>query len=247
MIFVSAGVLILLLINVIFAQRILRAAHPHFGWHKSLSAVFMTLYGLILVMLAIVITGTVQSFYTLSANIHRIDRDLQMTASAYFLFISFLPIPMVILGLVVPRKTRLEKFGSGRWRTKIAILLTSAVLLCLGAAFRSATTYKNPRPRNDPAWYHAKWCFYFFNFTVEILVIYLYLVLRVDHRFYVPDRSKGPGDYLAGSKPEEDQQNGTQLSRRHTSSMTRVLSEEEVFDDEAPFERTSSRDFESEV
>ena len=159
-ILVSAGVLILFIINLIFAQRVLRAAHPHFGWHKVLSTIFKVLYVLIGLMLATVITATVQTFYTLDKNIRRIDRDLQLTAGTYLMFIAFLPIPMIILGLIVPRKTRVEKFGKGRWRTKIAILLTSTTLLCLGAAFRGGTNFKNPRPITNPAWYHAKWCFY---------------------------------------------------------------------------------------
>lgn len=245
-IFVTAGVLILFLINLIFAQRVVRAAHPHFGWHKVFSVVFYVLYALILGMLAMVITATVQTFYTLSATTHRIDRDMQLTASTYLLFISFLPIPMVILGIVVPRKTRLEKFGSGRWRTKIAILLTSSLLLCLGAAFRSGTAYKNPRPRDDPAWYHAKWCFYFFNFTVEITVIFLYVLLRVDRRFHIPDGSNGPGDYLSQPKTEREGEDG-QESRRSISSVTRVLTEEEVFDDEMPTENDRNKESEAAV
>ncbi|KIW21387.1 hypothetical protein PV08_01967 [Exophiala spinifera] len=244
-IFAYAGVLVLFLVNVIFAQRILRAAHPHFGWHKTLSNVFIVLYVLIGVMLAMVISAIVQSFYTLSPNIHRIDRDLQITASTYLLFISFLPIPMVVCGLIVPRKTRLEKFGTGRWRTKVAILLASSMLLCLGASFRSATTYKNPRPRDDPAWYDAKWCFYFFNFTVEIIVIFLYLILRVDRRFHVPDGSKGPGDYVAEDKSYEGEGGDNAYVPRHrASSMTRVLSEEEIFDDEPPIDHRLSKDIE---
>ncbi|KIX04432.1 uncharacterized protein Z518_05300 [Rhinocladiella mackenziei CBS 650.93] len=246
MIFVSAGVLLLFLINLLFAQRIVRAAHPHFGWHRALKAVFTILYFLILAMLVVVITATVQSFYTLNQNIRDIDRDMQMAAATYFMFISFLPIPMVILGLVIPRKTRLEKFGSGRWRSKIAILLTSAGILCLGASFRAGTAYKNPRPRDDPAWYHAKWCFYFFNFTIEIVVIYSYLVLRVDRRFHIPDQSKGPGDYLAEQNPKEGE--GEQEAVfRSMSSVTRILSEEEVFDDESPIERKSSKRVESQA
>ena len=240
----SAGVLILFLINLIFAQRITRAAHPHFGWHKTLSIVFKCLYALILVMLAMVITATVQSFYTLDMNIKRIDRDLQMTASTYLMFISFLPIALVIGALVVPRKTRLEKFGSGRWRSKIAILLTTSVLLCLGASFRTGTAYKNPRPRDDPAWYHAKWCFYFFNFILEITVVYLYILVRVDRRFHVPDHSKGPGDYSAEQKEQSD--NDTQEPPHSRGSGIHILSEEDVFDD-SPVERTTSKDLESPV
>jgi hypothetical protein len=245
-ILVAAGVLILFLINLIFAIRVLRAAHPHLGWHKTVSTVTKVLYALIVVMLAMIITATVQSFYTLSTKTHTIDRDLQLTAMSYFLFISFLPIVIVILGFAIPRKTRLEKFGSGRWRTKIAILLTTSVLLCLGASFRAATNYKNPRPRDDPAWYDAKWCFYFFNFTVEIVVVFLYIVLRVDRRFHIPDGSKGPGDYVSEQPPKEKRHQTPDMHtpnmRRSMSSMTRVLSEEEVFDDASPARETTRKD-----
>jgi hypothetical protein len=239
-IFVSAGVLILFLINLIFAQRILRAAHPHFGWHRALSWAFKCLYALILVMLVIVITATVQTFYTRDVNILHIDRDLQLTAGTYLMFISFLPIPMVILGLVLPRQTRVDKFGTGRWRTKIAILLTSSVLLCLGAAFRAGTNFKNPRPVNDPAWYQAKWCFYFFNFTVEILVVYLYLALRVDRRFHIPDGSKGSyGQQGVSQETEKD------VRPTSNDSAMRIMSEEEVFDDKSPVTEERSNDLES--
>jgi Protein of unknown function (DUF3112) len=190
-------------------------------------------------MLAMVITVTVQSFYTLDMNIRRIDRDLQRAAGTYLLFFAFLPIPMVVLGLVIPRKTRLEKFGSGRWRTKIAILLTSAAILTLGAGFRVGTNFMNPRPRDDPAWYHAKWCFYFFNFVLETIVTYMYLVLRVDLRFHIPNGSKGPGDYL--KKPANG--DAEKEEERPTSSWggARI----EVFDDHSPVETSFSKDEEA--
>ncbi len=240
MIFVSAGVLLLFIINLLFAQRIVRAAHPHFGWHRVFHWTFTVLYVLVLLMLAIVITVTVQSFYTLNANTHHIDRDLQLTAATYFMFISFMPFPMILIGLVVPRKTRLEKFGSGRWRTKIWILLATTTLLCLGSAFRCGTSFKTPRPRAEPAWYDAKWCFYIFNFTVEILVIYLYLILRVDQRFHIPNGSKKPGDYLRERNPPQEEKLERSRSNRG------ILSEEEVFDDNYPDgERQFSKDVES--
>lgn len=44
MIFVSAGVLIVFLINLIFAQRIIRAAHTHFGWHRAINYSFVVMY-----------------------------------------------------------------------------------------------------------------------------------------------------------------------------------------------------------
>lgn len=239
MIFVSAGVLILFLINLLFAQRIVRAAHPHFGWHRALHWAFIVLYALIVVMLVVVITATVQSFYTLNPNTHRIDRDLQLTAATYLMFVAFLPFPLVIIGLIVPRKTRVEKFGSGRWRTKIWILLITSTFLLLGSAFRAGTSFKNPRPIQHPAWYHAKWCFYFFDFTTEIIVVYLYLLLRVDRRFHIPDGSKGPGDYVREDGTEKEKK-----KPESAHSMQRILSEEEVFDDKEPDNERGSKDVE---
>lgn len=238
MVFVAAGVLLLYIINLVFAQRICRAAHPNFGWHKAVSMLFRVLYGLIVVVLAIVITAVVQSFYTLNPNTHRIDRDLLFFGQSYLLLFAFLPLPLVLFTLVIPRKTRVEKFGSGRWRSKIWILLASAALLCLGAAFRAGTNYKNPRPKTDPAWYDAKWCFYVFNFTIEIIVVYMYLILRVDRRFHIPDGAHGPGSYTV-SKSEHETVGDTRPS---FGSGTRIMSEEEVFDDKSPAESPVLKD-----
>lgn len=228
-IFVSAGVVLLFIVNVIFAQRIVRAAHPHFGWHKALSLVFKAIYALIVLTLIMVIIVTVQSFYTLNHNTRQIDRDIQLYGGTYFTSVAFLPIVMVIVGLLMPRKTRLEKFGAGRFRSKIVILLLAAVLLTLGAAFRTGTNYLPPRPRNEPAWYHSKSCFYTFNFLVEILVVILYAVVRVDLRFHVPNGASKPGDYSGVNRKVEKQ----------GDVIARIRSEEEVFDDRRPDQATT--------
>jgi hypothetical protein len=49
-------------------------------------------------------------------------------------------------------------------------------------------------------WYLSRACFYVFNFTVEVCVVYMYALLRVDQRFHVPDGAKGPGSYSAASR-----------------------------------------------
>lgn len=233
-VFVTAGVIILWLINLIFAQRLIRAAHPNFGWHRAFSRAFMVLYILIVIFLGMIITVVVQSFYTLNANTKRIDRDIQLTAITYYLLIAFLPLPMVIIGLIVPRETRIEKFGTGRWRSKVRILLGATVLLCLGAAFRTATTFKPLRPRDDPAWYQSKACFYTFNFVVEIIVIYLYLLVRVDKRFHIPDGASQVGDYSGRNLKEGMCRNGD--ANQSPRVERRIMTEEEVFDDVTPVE-----------
>ena len=222
-VFVAAGVVLIFVINLIFAQRITRAAHPNSGWHPLFSRTFIAIYVLIVVSLVMLITATIQSFYTQNLNTKRIDRDIQLYGQTLFAIVSFLPIPLVVGGILVPRKSRIEKFGAGRWRTKIYILLTATVLLCLGATFRVGTNFKTPRARNNPAPYQNKACFYIFNFTVEILVIILYVALRVDKRFHVPNGSKGPGDYSGRNKETKDKEEGGMGQH--------INSEGEIFDD----------------
>ena len=232
-IFVAAGVVILFLINLLFAQRIIRASHPNAGWHPVFHWAFISQYVIIVLSLIAIITSVIQSAYTLNANTKRIDRDIQLYGATYYTVIGFLPIPLVIGGLIIPRKTRVEKFGSGRFRHKVAILLVAATLLCAGAAFRVAVNYAGgTRPRTDPAPYQSKACFYIFNFTVEILVIYLYVLVRVDKRFHVPDHSHGPGDY---SRTPEDLKSGTEQEiEQESGGGVHIASEEEIFDDKSP-------------
>jgi hypothetical protein len=182
--------------------------------------VFKVYYASIVVMLVALITCTVQSFYTLSHNTRRIDRDVQRVGTTYFAMAAFLPIPLVFLRVILPKKVEhVDKFGEGRFRTKIRVLLFSSFILTLGAAFRAGTSYV-PRPRNNPAWYHSKACFYIFNFTIEIIVVALYAVIRVDKRFHIPNKAHGPGSYSAGQHEEP----------KKPGILDRVNSEEEVFD-----------------
>ena len=239
-VFVYAGVVLLFVINLIFAQRILRACHPTFGWHRLLHHSFTALYVLIVLTLAMLLTASIQSIYTANLNTRRIDRDVVLYGQTFYSVVSFLPILMVIGGIVIPRKTRIEKFGQGRFRTKIGILLTTSFLLCLGACFRAGTNYAGgERPIRNPAGYQGKACFYIFNFAIEIVVTLLYVVVRIDKRFWVPNHSKGPGDYLRGRDVEahkEEPESGKSSAQDHLGDM--ITTEEETFDDKTPEEAT---------
>lgn len=182
------------MVNLIFAHRILRSYHPKFGWSKPVSLIFRFCYFSVIALLIMVITCTVHAFFTLDINARRIDRDVQLFSGTYLAALAFLPVPIVLLAAWTPRNTRVEKFGQGRWRSKIWLLLTTSTLLALGAGFRIGVNFA-VRPAADPAWYHSKPCFYCFNFVIEIIVVYLYAIARFDRRFHVPDGSSAPGHY----------------------------------------------------
>jgi len=193
-VFTAAGVLLLFVTNLVFAQRIIRACHPFFGWHRGVTIMFRVLYGSIVVVLIMVIAATVQSFFTLNQNTRRIDGDIQLFSATYLAIMATLPIPLVTLAAIVPRRTRIDKFGEGHFRTKFALLILTTTLLATGAIFRTAIAY-NPRPITDPAWYQSKACYYCFNFAIEVTVVYIYALSRFDRRFHVPDGSSAPGHY----------------------------------------------------
>jgi hypothetical protein len=230
-IFVNAGVIIVIIINLLFAQRILRASHPKLGWARTIHWLFIAYYTVIILLLIALITSIVQQSYTLDANTHRIDRDIQLVGGTNSAFAAFLPIPLLVIGVMLPRlraspssPRSVDKFGSGRFRSKIRILLFSTLLITLGAGFRLGANFA-PRPTNDPAWYHSRACFYCFNFVVEIVVIYMYAFLRVDLRFHVPDGASGRRNYSPAEGKAE----------------TRIVSEDEFLDDFRPMEEGESK------
>ncbi|KIW97846.1 uncharacterized protein Z519_01430 [Cladophialophora bantiana CBS 173.52] len=135
-----------------------------------------------------------------------------MILVTYFLFVPFLPIPIVILAITISRKTRTERLGSAR------------------LSFSALTTYKNTPSKDNEAWLDRKWCFYLFNFTLETIDIYLYVLLRVDRRFHISNGTSGPGDYRAGQSPWEKPQESGDIG----AGCRRVNSEEEMFNDHRP-------------
>lgn len=230
-IFLAAGIIVLYIINLIFAQRILRASHPRLGWCTPLSILFKIIYILSFLTVVMVITAIVQSFYTLNQNTRRIDRDIQLYGATYFLTVSFLPLVIgsyiAIMALMrdwssLYSENNIDQFGAGSFRAKLIIVLVSSCLLCLSASFRAGTLWKKPRGVFDPAWYSKKPAFYCFYFVIEIIVVYFYLAVRVDKRFHIPSGSSKAKHYRGVGK-------GSSVSMsdaRETESMSEEIIEE---------------------
>lgn len=76
----QAGSVIVFIINLFFAQRIVRAYHPKFGWHPVTTFALRFLVGFTVATLIMAIIVTVQSFFTLNTAIRRADRIVQLFA-----------------------------------------------------------------------------------------------------------------------------------------------------------------------
>jgi hypothetical protein len=204
-IFVYAGIPILFIANLFFAERIVRAQHPHFGWARPFSAIVPASIIITIPTILVLISAVIVQFYTYQAGPQQAVRDMQLYGQSFFAVLATLPLFIVGISSAARahpniRMTRtMDKFGSGSMRAKIAISIISAIILSVGAWYRAGTAYLQPTPQNAPSPdYFSKASFYVFNFTLEIIVVYSWLALRIDTRFFVPDGAKGPFSYANG-------------------------------------------------
>lgn len=212
-IFVYAGVVLLYLANLFLAQRIVRAQHPLFGWSKPFTVLFPVTFVVTIGTVLCLVAAVIVSFYTLGTYSRHAAREIQRYGATMLAIVAFLPFTIVGISSLARRhptirKTKTtDKFGEGSMRAKIAICLVSAALLCLGASFRAGTILTSPVPIETPTnppqpapvpGYLSKACLYIFNFAIEVCVCLLWLGLRIDKRFYVPDGTNGPFSYAGG-------------------------------------------------
>jgi hypothetical protein len=226
-IFVSAGVLIIFVVNLIFAQRIVRAVQPRIGWSAAFSRMYKVMYALTVMLLIVTVIAIVHSHYTLDRHQLRTDLDIELGAISYFLFLAFLPILLIYIGHVLPRMRKPAHFGTGSWTGKVRVLTVGALLCTFGAGFRTGSQFMHPRRPDEPAWYHSKACFYLFNFGVEVSVVYLYLFTRVDRRFYVPNGCHADGEWAQKMSAESSTETLVEkrgiLRQSSVSSYARML------------------------
>ncbi|KAI1819379.1 hypothetical protein F4861DRAFT_543980 [Xylaria intraflava] len=195
----QTGSVLIFIVNLIIAQRIVRAYHAALGWHPVTTFTFRFLMGCVVACLVMAITVTVQSFFTLDEGIRRSDHIVQLFTGTYTALLAFLPIPIIALAVLLPHKYHVEKFGAGRWRSKVRLVLFTSMLATVGAIFRIFTGFAT-RPVDDPAWYHSRVCYYCFNYVIDLVITATYLLTRFDRRFIVPNGAKGPGDYGKGRR-----------------------------------------------
>jgi hypothetical protein len=194
-VFSSAGILFIYIINLVFSQRILRAKQPAIGWNHLLAFAFKGLYGLVIATLFMGITVLAISINTTNPDTLRAIRNVSLATTTFIAVITLLPLVIIAVAYLFPKSDNAETFGTGSIAGKTLILSSSVCLAIVIAGFKAGTTWESPRLATDPAWYQSKAAYYCFSFMLEIPIVALFLVTRVDKRFHVPDHSNRPGDY----------------------------------------------------
>lgn len=200
-VFVYVGTIILFMINWFFVQRIVRAQHQRLGWSNAYRVFHRGALVVLIITLIMLIVSSIWQFFTANDTKLHVFRVLQLIGQTYFTVFCIAPAVLVLISILLPRR-EIEKFGAGRLRVNITILLIAVAILTTGQLFRCVITWLPQTPvrnasgqqTNVPR-YLSKACFYVFNFTTEILVVIMFAVVRVDLRFHVPDGSRISGDY----------------------------------------------------
>ena len=193
-------------VNVIFTQRILRAIHPYFGWNPTVSKFFFALLASVPMIIVWNIISLTVSFFTLNPKTLNTSHHLLFFGGSYNLFLCMFPIFVVGLASSIPSPTPMEKFGAGRFRYKVILLLFASFILSVGTLIRligAAWVF----PIDAPGLIDRKATFYTTGFMLEIIVVFVYAVGRIDLKFHVPDGCTGPGDYSRSSEKQEDEEN----------------------------------------
>jgi uncharacterized membrane protein len=185
-----------------FTQRILRAVHPKFSWNPFISNAFLVILISVPVVIVNKIVFIVISFFTQSEKIINITRRFLLIGAVWTMILSVFPILVVGVATSIPSPTPMEKFGAGRFRSKIIILLFASAIFFTGAITRLVSDLQD-HPGNRPGEVNSTKTFYTTGFMLEIIVVIVYAVGRIDLRFWIPDGGSGPGDY---SKKDTDQE-----------------------------------------
>ncbi|KAH8846644.1 hypothetical protein MCOR12_003502 [Pyricularia oryzae] len=204
----TGGAAVAALLNIFFAQRLLRSMHPKVGWHPAVGPI--TTFLALSVPAAIIwqITHMFVLFFTSVEDTNRasiIFKDLE-GGSAFVLFLVTFPILVtsVVTGWPGPRP---EPFGIGDWRVKKSIIIASGALLSVGAAIRLSALVTPEAPgEHNPIFSRAS--FYTTQYMLEIFVVALYAAARVDLLFWVPNGSSKPGDYSGRNKAPDGEKGG---------------------------------------
>lgn len=193
-VFLNAGVLLLYIMNVFFAWRMVRSTIPSFGWNPVARLINKIALWVILPMilpLIVIIVLLVKSPTT--PHVRDASTVLTRLAQTYFIIIALAP--AFLLTIAVLNRPVVDPFGSGQFKTKVIILAVSIAGALIEAGFRCGTAWTPTPLASDPAWWDSKAAFYNFNFTVDICILLLFVVARIDLRFYVPNGANGPMSY----------------------------------------------------
>jgi hypothetical protein len=192
--FIATMEVVMIFANLAFAHQIIRSQH---GGGIISTLVFLVVYFLMFLAWAMQLAGLGQTFFTLDFYTRDFDYNFQIWATTFYAFASLLPVGFVFLSCLTPKRKR--RGGAGLYLSAW-ILIAGSLLVALQAWYIAAVFWIGRTNRFLPlpdfmsrAWY------YFIIWTIDIIVVFLYIFARVDRRPSSRDgNGNGNGAYPIG-------------------------------------------------
>lgn len=180
-VFLQAGVLLLLLLNLILAERVLLDRRPGPRARRCLRVLLGAMSALTVSALIMVVVSIIVSVYSLDQRAIERCRDVQRATASYLVVLAVAPAALFLIAplfstIQIPRR---KKLG----RSEVAIVLSSCLLCTLNSGFKAGVLWARPKSLFDPAWYHSKACLYTFVLGTELVALVLLLATRADLKF----------------------------------------------------------------
>lgn len=177
----QAGVLLLLLLNLILAERVLLGQRPGPRARWCLRVLLGAMSALTVSALIMVVVSIIVSVYSLDQRTIEQCRDVQRAAATYLVVLAVAPAALLLVATLLSTEpiSRVTKVR----RSEVAIVLSSCLLCTLNAGFKAGVVWARPKSLFDPAWYHSRACLYTFVLGTEVVALVLVLATRADLKF----------------------------------------------------------------
>ncbi|KAM0328088.1 hypothetical protein ACHAQA_005491 [Verticillium albo-atrum] len=247
----NAGVIVIFVLNLLVSPSLMRrffGANGATGWRRKISTIpFYAAIPFLPIMLLTTVNVTILTFFTTDTKVRLDCLTAQKVAIVTFAIIAFLPAPFAaVVAALSPAEENnttanrgsfiartLHPDGSpGSLRGNALLMLFGSAVLTIGAAYRAATLLSPRRMPGDPAWYHERPAYYCFNYGLELVVVFAYLVFRFDQRFRQRTEEETREATVAGSytdrKESDEVLSSTDVEMQSPSIDRRFVSEERV-------------------
>ncbi|PFH58493.1 hypothetical protein XA68_13601 [Ophiocordyceps unilateralis] len=189
---------VILIPNLFISQRIICAMHPVVGWHKLFQTATWCLAMSIAPVSIIASVSSIIKIVAFRTTSAQMTKQVLEFADSWQLMVSLIPLVSIFIACAVPGQ-RPQNFGTGNLRLKTALLVFSSITLVIAPAVRLAVV-ANPQAALDGSPISGKPVFYTTALFLESLTVFSYLIFRFDNLYWIPDGSKGPGDYSQAPK-----------------------------------------------
>lgn len=178
-------------VNLVLAQRVVRAMHPAFGWGLGFTTFSHFLLFSIPAVIAMNAVSVSVNFFSTETVQREVTEELLTFGSSWNLMLAAMPLFWVFLASAIPGPP-IENFGVGDFRSKTSLLVFGAITMSVGAGVRLAISVNAPSSTSPLS---GKVVFYITGFLLETITVAAYAYFRLDLLFHIPNGAMGPGAY----------------------------------------------------